>query len=67
MDGNPASAFGEELQAPEEMRGTTNSWRCPRPSGLFSWIAVARPRHCLLEEHCRARRPHPLLSQGQQL
>jgi len=72
MDGNPASAFGEQTQAPQEMRRTTNPWRCPRPSGLFSWTVVARPRHCRLEghcrleEHCRARCSHPLLSQGQQ-
>jgi len=66
MDGNPASAFREETQAPQEMRRTSNPRRCPRPSGLFSWIGVARPRECLLEEHCRARHPPPLLSQGQQ-
>ena len=48
MDGNPASAFGEQMQAPQEMRRTTTTWRCLRLSGFFSWIAVARPRECIL-------------------
>jgi len=66
MDGNPASAFGEQTQAPQEMGRSTNRWRFQRLSGLSSWTAVARPRECLLVEHCRACCPHPLWSQRQQ-
>jgi len=47
MDGNRASAFREQMQAPQEIR-TTKTWRCLRLSGFFNWIAAARPRECVL-------------------
>ena len=49
-----------------ERRRTSESWRHLRLSGLFSRRSVAKAREHLLEEHCRARCPHPLQSQWQQ-
>lgn len=39
----------EQMQAPHEMRRTTNSWMCLRLWALFSWVAMARPRECFPE------------------
>lgn len=41
-------SFAEQMQAPLEMR-TTNPWMCLGLWPLFSWVAMARPRECLLE------------------
>lgn len=68
-------SFREWRQAPGETRGATKTWRCPQPSGIFSWPAVAQvgwgpcQDHgnalSVLEERCRARCPHALRSQWQ--
>lgn len=58
MDVNPASVFIKWIQDPQDMRAI-NHWRCLRLSGLFSWIKVARPRECLLEEQSRACHSRP--------
>lgn len=47
-----------------ETRRTTNTWRCLSLWGIFSWMAVARPREC--EDHSRACPAHTMWNQENQ-
>ena len=66
LDGNPASAFkgvDTSISGDEKNHQPLEVLKAIRP---FQLDSSARPRPRLPEEHCRAHRPHPLWSQGQQ-